>query len=217
MHRGPIQYPVLQLAVRASQRVRGALADRIHRAGAQLDTEQIAEQLADTAAGDPMPGGQGHDRRLQSGPKRRAGKLDRQPCAGPCPAVPAAQLMRSMLHRDHADRRQFADLVATEPPARPALPLIEPAPATAARLRVVIDDLIDPILGLEIATRTPVPGLPIRIATLALPPQKLLGLRAGLRAPLRASGAVRSTAAWNWCVNPGASAPPDASADPRAA
>jgi hypothetical protein len=53
-----------------------------------------------------------------------------------------------MLGHEHADRRQLGDLVATEPPARPALPIIEPTPATATRIRVVIDDLIQLILRL---------------------------------------------------------------------
>ena len=43
--------------MRTSQRVGGALADRVNRAGADRDAEQIAGELADPAAGDPMPGG----------------------------------------------------------------------------------------------------------------------------------------------------------------
>ena len=89
-----------------------------------------------------------------------------------------------MLAHDHADRRQLGDLVAAEPPAWPALPIIEPLPASVARIRIVIDDLIHPILGLELATRTPMPGLPTRVAPLALPTHKLLRLRTRLRPPL---------------------------------
>ena len=110
----------------------------------------------------------------------------RQPSAGPCAAVPAAQLMGAMLGHDHADRRQLGDLVATEPSARPALLIIEPPPASAARIRVVIDDLIHLILRLELATRTPMPGLPTRARALALPAHQLLRLRTRLRPPLRA-------------------------------
>ena len=73
-----------------------------------------------------------------------------------------------MLGHDHADRRQLADLVATEPPARPALPIIEPPSASATRIREVIDDLIHLILRLEFTTRTPMPGLPTSRSTLAL-------------------------------------------------
>ena len=94
--------------------------------------------------------------------------------------------MGAMLAHDHADRRQLGDLVATEPPARPALPIIEPLPASAARIRIVIHDLIHLILGLELTTRTPMPGLPTRVAPLTLPTHQLLGLRARLRPPLRA-------------------------------
>ena len=57
MHRALVKHPVLQLAMRASQRASDALADRINRAGADRDAEQIAGELADPAAGDPMPGG----------------------------------------------------------------------------------------------------------------------------------------------------------------
>ena len=77
------------------------------------------------------------------------------------------------------------DLVAAEPPARPALPNIEPAPAAAARLRIVIDDLIDLILRSQLTTRTPMPRLPTSLTPLALPTHQLLGLRASLRPPLR--------------------------------
>jgi hypothetical protein len=90
-----------------------------------------------------------------------------------------------MLDHDHADRRQLADLVATEPTARPALPIIKPTPASATRIRVVIDDLIHLILRLELATRTPMPELPTSLAALPVPPHQLLRLRARLRTPLR--------------------------------
>jgi hypothetical protein len=74
--------------------------------------------------------------------------------------MPAAQLVRAMFGHDHADRRHLGHLVATEPPGRPALPIIEPASASATRIRIVIDDLIHMILRLQFATRTQVPGLP---------------------------------------------------------
>jgi len=93
--------------------------------------------------------------------------------------------MGAMLGRDHADRRQLADLVATEPPARPALRLIEPTPASATRIRVVIDDLIHLILRPQLSTRTPMPSLPTSLTALAFAAHQLLGLRASLRPPLR--------------------------------
>ena len=88
-----------------------------------------------------------------------------------------------MLGPDHADRWQLSDLVATEPPLRAPLPGGELAPAPAARIREVIDDLINLILRPELAARTPMPRLPAS-PTLALPPRQLLRLRAGLRPPL---------------------------------
>jgi hypothetical protein len=75
-------------------------------------------------------------------------------------------------------------LVATEPPLRPALPVGKRVSAPATRIRVVIDDLIDLILRLQLATRTAMPRLPTSLAPLTLPPRKLLGLRARLRPPL---------------------------------
>ena len=91
-----------------------------------------------------------------------------------------------MLGPGHAERRQLAGLVATEPPARRALPNIEPTPAPTARIWVVIDDLIDLILGPQLTTRTPMPELPTSLAPLALPAHPLLGPRTRLRPPLSA-------------------------------
>jgi len=100
--------------------------------------------------------------------------------------------MRAMLGHAHADRRQLAHLVAAEPAARTALLLIKPPPASATRVRVVIDDLIHLILRLQLATRTRVAGLPTLRSTLPLPPHQLLGLRTRLRPPLRTSlGRIR--------------------------
>ena len=93
-----------------------------------------------------MPSGQCHDRRLQPRPERRGADLLRQPGAGPCQTVPTAQLVGAMLGPDHADRRQLGNLMATEPPARAALLSCELAAAPAARIGVVIDDLINLIL-----------------------------------------------------------------------
>ena len=89
--------------------------------------------------------------------------------------------MGAMLGPDHADRRQLGDLMATEPPLRAPLLGGERAAAPTARVRVVIDDLIDLILGTELATRTPMPRLPAGLALLALPPRQLLRLRARFR------------------------------------
>ena len=93
--------------------------------------------------------------------------------------------MRAMLGPDHGDRRQLRDLTATEPPPGPPLLLGELVATPAARPRVVIDDLIDLIRGTQLATRTPMPGLPASLTLLALPPQQLLGLRSRLHTPLR--------------------------------
>ena len=86
---------------------------------------------------------------------------------------------------DHADWRQLGALVATEPPARPALPKIEPTSASATRIRVVIDDLIHLILGPQLTTPTPMPALPTSPAALAFPAHQFLDLRASFRPPLR--------------------------------
>jgi hypothetical protein len=93
--------------------------------------------------------------------------------------------MRAMLDGDHADRRQLADLMATEPPARPTLLLLEPTPAPTTRVRVVIDDLIDLILGPQLTTGTLMPWLPTSLTLLAFPAHQFLGLCARLRPPLR--------------------------------
>src|SRR3954451_21510570 len=174
-----------------------------------------------------MAGGQRHHRRLQARAKPGRGDQLRQPGAGPRAAVPAAQLVRAMLGQDHADRWQLGDLVATEPPLGLQLPGRELTATPAARLRVVIDDLIDLILRAQLATGTAMPRLPTRLAPLALPAHQLLGLRP--RPPSRgpppapppaaapASSADPSTAAPNWSASPAAPAPQAASTDPRAA
>ena len=76
--------------------------------------------------------------------------------------------MRAMLGPGHADRRQLGNLMATEPPPRTLLLGGELAPAPATRIRVVIDDLINLILGPQLATRTRVPRLTASLAPLAL-------------------------------------------------
>ena len=130
-----------------------------------------------------MPGSQRHHRRLEPGPERGGADDVRQLSAGPCATVPTAQLVHAML--DHADWRQLGALVATEPPARPALPKIEPTSASATRIRVVIDDLIHLILGPQLTTPTPMPALPTSPAALAFPAHQFLDLRASFRPPLR--------------------------------
>ena len=56
--------------------------------------------------------------------------------------------------------------------------------APVASVRVVIDDLVDLVLGLELATRAQSPRLATGLAPGALPTQPLLRLRARLRPPL---------------------------------
>src|SRR3954465_8951153 len=184
MHRRLIEHPVRQLRMRAGERVGSALADRVDRTGRQRDAEQIAGQLGDRSTRDAMSGGQCQHRRLQAHPERGRADALRQPSAGPCATVPTPQLVRAMLGHDHADRWQLGDLVATELPARPTLPTIEPTPAATTRIRVVIDDLINLILGPQLTTRTPMPGLPARRAALTLATHQFLGLGARLRPPL---------------------------------
>src|SRR3954447_13057703 len=107
-----------------------------------------------------MPGGQRHDRGLQPGPKPGGADPGRQPGARPAAATPTAQLVRAMLSPGHADRRQLGELVTTEPTAPRALLGGEQGSAAAARIGVVIDDLIDLILRAQLTTRTRVAGLP---------------------------------------------------------
>jgi hypothetical protein len=132
-----------------------------------------------------MPGGQLHHRRLQPRPERGRIDLLGQPGAGPRATAPTARLVRAVLGHDHADRRRLADLVATEPPDPPALPIIEPSSTSATRIRVVINDLIHLILGPQLTTRTPMPGLPTSLALSLVPPHQFLRLRARLRTPWR--------------------------------
>ncbi len=185
MHRGLVQHPVLQLQVRAGERIGGALADLVNRAGRERHAEQITRELE-------IP-----RREIRC----RAVKVTTAACnLGPNadPPIPpaswrlvraqaprATQPMRAMLGPDHADRRQLSDLTATEPPPGPPLVRGELATTPAARLRIVVDDLIDLIGGTQLATRTPMPGLTASLTLLALPAHQLLGFRSCLRTPLR--------------------------------
>ena len=155
-----------------------------------------------------MPGGQRHDRRLQPRPER----ADRRSASGNRALVrarqsPTAQLVRAMLGPDHADRRQLRNLMATEPPPRRRCSSGERATAPTARIRVVIDDLIDLILGPQLATGTPMPGLTARLAPLTLPPSTPSPSRAPPPAAAPASSADPSTAASNSSASPDAPAP----------
>jgi hypothetical protein len=87
--------------------------------------------------------------------------------------------MRAMLDPPHADRRQLNNLVATEPSLRAPLPVAKRVTAPTARIRVVIDDLIDLILRLQFATGTPMTGLP---TSLTLPPSRRINSFAFSRA-----------------------------------
>ena len=89
-----------------------------------------------------------------------------------------------MLDEKHADRRQLGDLMTTEAASGPPFIGGELVAAPPAHLRVVLDDLIDPILQSERATRTQMPLLPARRALGAIPGQQLLRLRARFRTPL---------------------------------
>ena len=133
-----------------------------------------------------MPGGQRHHRRLQPRPERARRAI----CSGNRALVRARQCrQRNWCVRCSVQITLIGGSSATWwRPNRPlGLPLLgsELATAPAARIRIVIDDLIDLILGPQLATRTPMPRLPASLALLALPAHQLLRLRARLRPPLR--------------------------------
>src|SRR5439155_338189 len=93
------------------------------------------------------------------------------------------QPVRAMLAHDHRDRRQLGLLAAPEAARGLALLGAEAMAAAAAGLRVVVDDLVDPLLRGKLAARAAVPRLPARLA-LTLPFRPRLRLLARLRAPL---------------------------------
>jgi hypothetical protein len=74
--------PLLELGVRAGERVAGPLDDLVDRPARELDPEQLPGELGRVAAGDTVADRERHDRCLQPRPERRprhlAGKL------GPC-------------------------------------------------------------------------------------------------------------------------------------
>jgi hypothetical protein len=102
---------LLELRVRAGERLPGPLDDRVDRSGRDLDSEQLPGELGRVAAGDTVPDRERHDRCLQPRPERRpwqlAGKLGT--CAGG--ALRAAHTVQPMLGHADRDRRQLRDLV----------------------------------------------------------------------------------------------------------
>src|SRR5215208_2221746 len=160
------------------------LADRVDAAGADSGAEQLPGQLAGAATRDPVARRQRNDRRPQPGPERRPGDPRRQPGRRLDRAAAAAQPLGAMLDDEHADRRQLADLTTTEPAARPTLILCELVPAAAASIRVVLDDLVDLVLGRQPATGAPMALLRARLVPASALGQQLLGLRACFLAPL---------------------------------
>jgi hypothetical protein len=72
-----------------------------------------------------------------------------------------------MLAEDHADRWQLCNLMATEASTWPALIITKPLPTAAARIRIVIDDLIHLILRLELPPGATMPRLPASLPPLA--------------------------------------------------
>ena len=83
--------------------------------------------------------------------------------------------------------------MATEPTTRPLLLDRELCAAHTARIREVIDDLIHLIRRFVLTTHATMPRLPTLLASLTLPPRKLLGLLPRLRPPLlpRLGGILR--------------------------
>src|SRR6266511_5266064 len=179
-HRG--DQPLVRLGERAAR----ALADRVDRPDREPDREQLAGQLAHVAAGDTVARGHGHDRGLQLRAEGRSRNLRGQGGTRSTPAARAAQPRRAMLAHDHPDRRQLSQLVATRTPTGCTLLLAELVPAARAALRVVIDDLIDLILGKQLAAGPPMAGLTTRAATLSIRLHQRLRLRPRLRPALLA-------------------------------
>jgi hypothetical protein len=70
----------------------------------------------------------------------------------PAATAAATSGLVAALDQRRADRRQPSDLMAVETANRPKLLLGELAPARMAQLRVAIDDLLDLVLGGELAT-----------------------------------------------------------------
>jgi hypothetical protein len=93
--------------------------------------------------------------------------------------------MRAMLDERHADRRELSDLMATKPQFGLALIGSELMTATAARIRVVINDLVDLILGLQFATGTLMPGLAASLPRSPFSAHQFLRFQAGFGPPLR--------------------------------
>ena len=170
--------------MRLCERECAASADRVDSPDRQADPEQLPGELGQVTARDPVTRGQRHDRGLQPRPERRVGDRGREAGGRPAVAARAAQTVRPMLGHDHRDRRQLRDLTPARTPRGQLLVLAELVPAAAAAVRVVVDELVDLILGRQRTAGTLMPRLTPGSASFAILGQKLLRLRPRLGSPL---------------------------------
>jgi hypothetical protein len=101
------------LAVRAGANASRRAGRSRPRCRCRCSPEQVADELADRAAGDPIPQSAS---RSPPETQARTGRRDQlaRRSAGPCAAVPPAQLVGAMFGHDQADRRHL--LGAAHPP-----------------------------------------------------------------------------------------------------
>ena len=170
--------------MRLCERECAASADRVDSPDRQPDPEQLPGELGQVTARDPVARGQRHDRGLQPRPERRVGDRGREAGGRPAVAARAAQTVRPMLGHDHRDRRQLRDLTPARTPRGQLLVLAELVPAAAAAVRIVVDELVDLILGRQRTAGALMPGLTPGSAPFAILSQKLLRLRPRLGSPL---------------------------------
>lgn len=110
-----------------------------------------------------------------------------------------------MFSDDDRDRRQLNDLAASEPRAPDALLLPELAGTAAARQREMVGELVDLLLGQQLAPRASSAMLARLAGRCALARRRLLGLRARLGAALlRRLGWISRGAPPSYCPSPDA-------------
>ncbi len=136
---------LLQPRVRGGERLAGALDDRVHRPGRDLDPEQLAGELGRVTARDALTHRERDDRRLQPRPERPprpGGRLGR----GHSRAPRAAHPVQPMLGHPDRDRRQLGDLTPGRLARIDTIRLGELVRTRPAPAGPMLDDLVD-LLG----------------------------------------------------------------------
>jgi hypothetical protein len=141
--RRPFDLP-LKPGVRCGQRITGALDDRVHCPGRDLDPEKLTGELGRVTTRDTVADRERDDSGLEPRPECPPRLERRLGCRDRC-ALRAANPVQPMLGHPDRDRRQLRDLTPRRLNPLDALPLDELVRTRPAPLGPVLDELVNPL------------------------------------------------------------------------